>query len=139
MLHEPFYVDGIGRVGVTRHADKRLRQRMGLRRSAVPRTVRLALERGLRIKAPDDLPEACEGNMFCVWAGFVFVFRRDEDRVGVACVTVLREMGDAERAEETQRRAAREQRGRRRRHYRRRCQIQRARSRNIEQNAWRGL
>ena len=110
---------------------------MGLRRSAVPRTIRAAYERGLRIKGVDDLPEGYEGSELRHYNGFVFVFAANAD--GIVCVTVLRERGGAERAGEIKERRERELQKERQRFYRRHAVAQRARSRNVEASRYRGF
>lgn len=136
MLHDGVYVEGVGRIGITKHADKRVRQRMGLRRSAVPRTIRAAYERGMRIKGVDGIPTAYEGSDLRHYHGFVFVFAQSSQ--GIACVTVLREGAEIERSQEAQDRIEREQRKTRQRFYRKHAVSQRMRSRNIDNSRWRG-
>ena len=135
MQHDAVYTDGV-RIGITKHADKRVRQRMGLRRSAVPRTIRAAYERGIPVKGVDDLPEGYVGADLRQLNGFVFVFLANPD--GISCVTVLR---DHVEGDEQRQRRAREMQAERRdrlRRYRRHAVAQRTRSRNVEASRFRG-
>lgn len=91
MLHDPA-TEADGPVVVSRHADKRVRQRMGLKRSAVQRTVEKAWREGVPIRDLNGR-EVGTAQALRLWAGFVFMFAR---RISgeTWCVTVVREITD---------------------------------------------
>ncbi len=66
---------------VTKHAERRCRQRLGLKRKAVARTVQNAWSNGLTLDGVED-----EGRILKVWGGTIFVFSHDV--AVVRCVTV---------------------------------------------------
>ena len=80
------------RIVVSKHADKRMRERMGLKRSAVQRTVEKAWRDGLPIRDVNGQERGDNSDRNRWWAGFVFVFSQHGD--ALVCVTVVRESAE---------------------------------------------
>ncbi len=81
-------------VMVSRHADKRVRQRLGLKRSAVARTVQKAWEYGKHLAHLDGQGPGRSGSRFHQLGAFIFVFACHAH--GIVCMTVLRADGSAD-------------------------------------------